>query len=130
MRSLSGGEKEMKIICIALCAVLLCFLLCGCFDNSHYYNYDYDSMVRYLNNCESSNISDYFFDHYSLSDIIDMYGQDAIMDYVAGMGWTADWIAEHYGEDDFRAGYSFGYEYGYDIGYGNGFNNGMDYEEK
>ena len=85
-----------KIFAISLCAILFCLLFCGCFDDSHHYNYDYESMVRYLKNCDAGDVDEYFYSHYSLNDVIEMYGKDAIMDYAVGSGWVDEWYEEIY----------------------------------
>lgn len=80
-----------RCIIIVLAAACFCLLLSGCFDDEHYYPaYDYDALERFCDHYSGGEISEYIKEHYSLFDIVELYGRDEVTDYVVGMGWTND----------------------------------------
>lgn len=86
----------MKKIIVIICAVVLCVMLCGCFDNGHYYSsYGRTSLDTFLEHYSLSEIMEYVFDYYSMDKIVDEIGRDTIMEYVESRGWIDDWNADN-----------------------------------
>lgn len=114
---------KRSLLFIIVLAAFFVVLLCGCFDDGHYYGtYDYNAIDRFLDNYQEYEIKEYFVDHYSLHDIVEMYGYEAIRDEAIGSGWFDDYNSENY-NDGFHDGYSEGYNVGYDDGWNTGYTN-------